>query len=314
MEIKRVDKKEYDTYVKNYTSIFESSDFNELNSSKCKEVYYLLFTDSKFRFGLIAGLTKDDILKTPFSAPYSMFTNIRQNNKVKEYDLAVKSLVEYAKTINAKEIYFTLPPKFYNETHISNLENAFFTNGFKIDKVDLNFHYCLDEFDKNYIQNCDIKARQKLNSAFKSNLSFEKAEDEERIKEAYEIIKSNRSAKGYPLHMSFEDVQKTIKLIKADFFIVRKEDTKGIASAMIFHLSKDIVQVIYWGHVEDFESLYPMNYLSYKAFEYYNHKGFKFFDIGPSTDNSIPNFGLCDFKQAIGCKTNSKYSFSLELE
>lgn len=314
MDIKRVEKKEYDNYVKEHTTVFETSDFNELNRAKCKDVHYLLFTDSKYRFGLIAGMKENNILKIPFSAPYSMLTNIRKNNKIIEYDLAVKKLIEYAKSINAKEIHFTLPPKFYQETLISNLENALFINDFKIDKIDLNFHYCLNEFDEKYLQNCDIKARQKLNSALKSNLTFEKAQDGTKIKEAYDIIKSNRLSKGYPLHMSFENVQNTIKIIDADFFIVRSEQGNGIAAAMIFKVARNTVQVIYWGHIEGSESLYPMNYLSYKTFEYYKNKGFEFFDIGPATEDGIPNFGLCDFKQTIGCKTNSKYSFSLNLE
>jgi hypothetical protein len=38
-------------------------------------------------------------------------------------------------------------------------------------------------------------------------------------------------------------------------------------------------------------------------------KGMKFVDIGPSTENSIPNYGLCEFKESIGCTVVNKYSF-----
>ena len=34
-------------------------------------------------------------------------------------------------------------------------------------------------------------------------------------------------------------------------------------------------------------------------------------DIGPSTENGIPNYGLCEFKESIGCSVTMKYSFEL---
>lgn len=39
----------------------------------------------------------------------------------------------------------------------------------------------------------------------------------------------------------------------------------------------------------------------------------KYLDIGPSTENSIPNYGLCDFKESIGCRRSLKYTMVKEL-
>lgn len=313
MIIKRTSKEEYENYVKNYTTVFETPDFNELNSLKCKEIHYLLFVDKKYRWGLIGGLKEDRIFKVPFSAPYSMFTSVKQNNKIQHYDNAVKALIEYCKNTNIKGIYFTLPPKFYNETHISNIENTLFNNGFIVDKVDLNFYYKLDDYTKNYLNECNIKARQKINVAIKSGLSFERVENTDDIKQVYNIIKLNRKHKGYPLHLSYEDIVETVKVIDTDFFLINDNKQNPIASAIIFKVSNDTVQVIYWGNKPNSDNLCPMNYLAYCCYKYYSQTSFKYFDIGPSTDNSVPNFGLCDFKQTIGCYTNSKYSYMLRL-
>jgi len=35
----------------------------------------------------------------------------------------------------------------------------------------------------------------------------------------------------------------------------------------------------------------------------------RYIDIGPSTENSIPNYGLCEFKESIGCDISPKYTF-----
>ena len=57
-----------------------------------------------------------------------------------------------------------------------------------------------------------------------------------------------------------------------------------------------------------------MNFMAFSMLKYYSNKGVSFFDLGPSTDNSLPNFGLSDFKQSIGCLPSIKFSFKLDLK
>ena len=51
------------------------------------------------------------------------------------------------------------------------------------------------------------------------------------------------------------------------------------------------------------ESLAP------KVFEYYKAKGYQYVDVGPSTEDSLPNYGLCEFKESIGCDISQKYTY-----
>lgn len=299
-----------------HSVVFESVAFNELNTHKCTQIMYLAVMDEdKYRFGLISGLCESGMLRAPFSAPFTLFSRVKKNNRVGDYHEAVQALVNYCRTRNeVREVLFTLPPSFYGETSVSSLANAFYVNGFALEKLDLNFHFDLGLFGEKYIEEIDIKARQKLRASLKAGLTFEKIGSGQDVQEAYAIIKNNRASKGYPLHMSYEDVVKTTGVINADFFIARDCSRKGVASAMVFHVAAGIAQVIYWGNIEGSDDLKPMNYLSYKVFEYYKNMGMRAVDIGPSTDNSIPNLGLCDFKQGIGCLTSAKYSFSLKID
>jgi len=54
-----------------------------------------------------------------------------------------------------------------------------------------------------------------------------------------------------------------------------------------------------------------MNYFSYKVFEHYYRKGLGILDIGPATENGIPNYGLCEFKENIGCTASLKYCVTI---
>jgi lipid II:glycine glycyltransferase (peptidoglycan interpeptide bridge formation enzyme) len=111
--------------------------------------------------------------------------------------------------------------------------------------------------------------------------------------------------------MSFEKIQLTSELIDSDFFVLSKGNSLVLASAIVFHITPEIVQVIYWGDLPEFNNYKTMNYLSYKVFEHYKNINKKIVDIGPSTENSIPNYGLCEFKESIGCNIDSKFSFKL---
>jgi lipid II:glycine glycyltransferase (peptidoglycan interpeptide bridge formation enzyme) len=113
--------------------------------------------------------------------------------------------------------------------------------------------------------------------------------------------------------MSWEQVKSTVRLIKADFFIVYSEKQLPLASAIVFQISKAVVQVIYWGDLQGYSELKPMNFISYKVFEYYKSSGKKVVDIGPSTEHSMPNYGLCEFKEGIGCRIDPKFTMIKKL-
>ena len=124
------------------------------------------------------------------------------------------------------------------------------------------------------------------------------------------MISINRKEHGYPLRMSLQNVADTVKIIDADFFVVSHNGT-DVAAAQVFKVTEDVAQVIYWGDLRQYASLRTMNFLAYKVFEYYYQKGFRILDIGPSTEDGVPNNGLCDFKEAIGCSVTQKLFFEL---
>jgi len=113
--------------------------------------------------------------------------------------------------------------------------------------------------------------------------------------------------------MTFEQIINTIQLIPADFFMVQQKVGESIGAAIVFHVADNIVRVIYWGDLPELSHMRTMNFLSFKIFEYYKNLGTEIIDVGISTVNSVPNNGLCEFKESIGCQTGLQYSFTLSL-
>ncbi|MCU4166644.1 hypothetical protein [Carboxylicivirga caseinilyticus] len=312
MEVVEVKIEEFKAIESNQLHVFQSVAFNELNREKCDKVYYLLFKDSKYRLGLILG-AREESLYSPFSAPFGGFIAI-SNQKILQYlDVGISSLLEWSTNKGFTSIHMTLPPTFYNESLIANQMNSLWRKGFELCDIDLNYSFSVDFLNDNYLINLPRNARKNLKIALKSELDFKLCLSESEKFFAYEVIKKNREERGFPLRMSWQQVSDTISIIDADFFLVYTNTNVAIASAVVFHVTDKIVQVIYWGDLHDYAGLKTMNYLSFKVFEYYKLQGISIVDIGPSTENSIPNHGLVEFKESIGCKVSPKYKFEIKI-
>lgn len=130
----------------------------------------------------------------------------------------------------------------------------------------------------------------------------------------YDIIKINRESRGFPLRMTLDEVIATSKIIPTDFFIVYDKYNNGVASAVVHHMRSDLVRVVYWGNTPESEQFRPVNFISYNIFSYYKQfEDIKIIDIVTSTVDSVPNIGLCAFKESIGCHCSPKISYILNI-
>lgn len=312
MGILEVSAATYAEFITKPYHIFGSAAFNDLNKEKCDAVYYLLFKDRKYRLGLIAGIRNNELF-SPFSAPFGGFSFLSSDIRLQAIDEALDLLKTWADEKKFASINITLPPSVYNESFIAKQTNCLFRKGYDIAKLDLNYSFSLDDFDENYPEHIWYNARKNFKIASNSGLTFMKCERDAEKNQAYEIILKNREARGFPLRMTWQQVDETIQIVPADFFIVENDQHIPIASAIIFHVNETAVQVIYWGDLPEFSGLKTMNFISFKVFEYYKKTAKRVVDIGPSTENSIPNYGLCEFKESIGCDINKKLTFSIRL-
>ena len=139
MEIIEINNEEYKKLVKEPFCRFNKAEFYLLNEHKVDKVYYLLFNDGKNRFSLVVGV-KDCLAKAPFSASFEVFSEITRNNKIAHYHEAIQSLLEWSKNKNIEKIKISLPPCYYNISHIAKMENALFSNGFYVENYDVNFN------------------------------------------------------------------------------------------------------------------------------------------------------------------------------
>ncbi|MGL5894028.1 MAG: hypothetical protein ACRCZM_05390 [Bacteroidales bacterium] len=300
----------YEEYSKLFPTspiVFNSADFAQLNASKCDQIHFLLFIDSKLRLGLIVG-EHQDRLSSPFSAPFGGFTQADNSFiKLEVVEQAINLLKEFAQE-RGKSISITLPPIIYNRDMISKSVSALIRSGFVQEYVDLSYYIPISD-TATYVSRLKRNARKNLKKAEQTNMSFQLVQSDQDRRLAYDIIKLNRDSRGYPLRMSYEEIISTTDVIRVNFFLLKSGD-RGVASAIVFEINRSVSQIVYWGNIDDSSELRPMNILPLRLVEHYHSIGVNILDIGPSTEFGVPNYGLCDFKSSIGCESDLKFKFT----
>jgi hypothetical protein len=311
MEIIDASPVEYESAFPVPYHIFNSVAFSEINRAKCEKLHYLLFKEGKIRVGLIACQSHHE-LTSPFSAPFGGFSFSNESTGITFLESALMALEDFSSSHFCNSIKLVLPPLFYSESQLSVLLNAAIRHHYNIQSVDLNHLFKTKYFNALNPEGFMARnARKNLAISMKNNLTFHAPEKVE-IETAYSVIKANREAKGFHLKMSLPDLHETSNVIRIDCFVVSHED-QAIAAAIVFHVAKGIVQVIYWGDNPEHSNLKPMNHLSYHLFKYYFEQKIRIVDIGPSSQNSVPFYGVADFKESIGCDVSLKFTLRKEI-
>ncbi len=292
---------EYDKNRPHNLGLFHSAAFNNLNAHKVDKVEYWLYKDNKFRFGIIVGYD-GRLIKSPFSSPIGSIECLTESVDIEKLNLAIRELCE----IISDDIKLIVPPAFYNENLVNYSLNSFFNNGFKILYQDINYHFETKDLD-HYTSLIDRSAKKNLNKSLSFNYEFVLCHSLSEKKLCYEIIKQNRLQRGFPLRLSFNDLTAMENLTQV-YYNLLKIDGNIVASSISYKVSEKYSIVVYWGNLVEYNHLRPMNLLAFNLFHQMKTEGFTHIDIGHSTENGIPNFGLCKFKENIGCKTSLKYT------
>lgn len=301
----KIDMDQYSKLVKQ-TMVFQMPEFLELNRNKVDELIYLSINkNDSARFAVYFGI-KDGIAKCPFSSPCGYPISLKKDFSIRYFNEALNAIDLFAKENGWKEIKYILPPLSYAKGELTAWINAMYCNSYIIENIDVNFAFDLKKvYVENYEKIIQRNARKNLRIAMSSGLELYECVENTDIHEAYEVISENRAAKGYPLRMTLEQVMATIDVVKHNVFLVKK-DGVSIAAALVYVITDDMAQVIYWGDKPGYSELKPINFLSYNLIRYYGEKGFQCLDIGISTVDSEPNYGLCEFKESIGCERDLK--------
>ena len=134
-------------------------------------------------------------------------------------------------------------------------------------------------------------------------------------KDVYDVIARNRAHRGYPISMSFAEIERMMETFPGalTFYAVHHGD-EMVASAVCVRLNERVIYTLYWGDVPGYGRYSPVAFLAAGVYAFAREKGFTLMDTGtvPSI-RSGPAAGLIKFKENLGCKATLKLTYSKEL-
>ena len=303
--LKIIDANDYKKLFPTDPNPFISEGFISINSNKVDRIVRLVQDVDKVQLGLVAGI-KDDVLLSPFSAPFGGFHYKGESIYTSVIESFVSDLQSFAINSGLKEIRITLPPDIYNNRNNAKLTNVLMRNGFQIPIPDITNHIDLKRFKNVFTHN---SSRTYYNQALNKGLGFAETKQESDKKTIYDLIVENRIRMGRPIHMSFEDVVKTANFFPTDFFKIVNADQEIIAGAMMYRFHKEIVYALLWGDDLKGRSDRAMDFLVFNLWSHYKAAGFHYIDLGISTVEGIPNEGLLRFKETHECQSSLRFHF-----
>jgi hypothetical protein len=285
---------------------FVSEPFIELNKGKVEKVIRLIdFTDKPI-IGLVAGINKG-VIQSPFSAPFGGFHFRHETVYISEIDRFIDKLKKYITMQGLERVQITMPPDIYHLNFNAKTINSFIRSGFLEATPEITNWVDLEKFSGVFTQK---NSREYYRQAVRNDLSFEIVTDSMEKKEIYDLIRQNREKFGRPIYMTFKDLLDISFIWPVDFFKVSTKEKEIVASAIFYRNNPEISYAVFWGDNTTGRLLRAMDFMAFNLWSYYKNLGFKYIDLGISTELGIPNEGLLRFKETHESTSSLRFRFT----
>lgn len=123
----------------------------------------------------------------------------------------------------------------------------------------------------------------------------------------YETLELNRRCKGYVLSMTLEQLEEMVARFPDGVLLFGVKDGETLAaSAICLRVAPHVLYVFYWGDRPGYESASPVVPLAQSIYRYCQQQSIRLLDVGTSTIDKDPNFGLIQFKRNLGFSESLK--------
>lgn len=277
-------------------SLLSNHNYAVINNSSLSNIEIKIIQNDKKL--ILSAVENERNLSSP---NYGTFSNIRVNTN---NPVIIKKLVKKLFTKLAskyKEFHLILPPYFYNK-NLKIIIAELLSHGAFIEKCEINNHIDCSkkiEFSKGN--------KKKLNKLLNEKFSFRKGDSSD-LKNAYDIIKENRTIKGNKVSLSFSKISTLIKNFNEKFNIwfVFNSHNKPVASAITIDLIDEIRYVFYWGDKLRKDTNSPIVLMAHKLIQENIKNNISVLDLGTSSLNGKINLGLKNFKNSLGASDTEK--------
>ena len=256
-------------------------------------------SESKIHFSRIGNL-----LISLDKSPFGSFVIKSRTTKNKLRSL-VEEFEDWSRQEGIANLLIRSFPEVYEPEQSALLKETLIGSGFSIKYEDITQVIPVTEGS----MDLNTHKKRRLRQAESLNFSFREMALNN-LEEAFSLIVESRESKGYPVTMTFKDLEAMFKLFPHDYLLFGVFDkNKLIATSVCIKVNDKILYCFYIGDALAFRPHSPITLLINGIYEYCQTNDFKMLDLGISTDKGILNKGLYAFKKTFGSFDSYKLTF-----
>ena len=290
------------TVSERHLCMFSTPRFNDLNMRSPSE--YCCFdwwSDEANMGGTFAGVLSSGTLEVGYSATFGG-PDFFGTTTTLGITQAVESWLRRLDGERVDSIRVRLRPGYYGRDEVST-SFALLNSGFRVESCDYSLAIPLGglQSSEEYATMLPKAARKALRHSFSEPFSSHLADSYEDWSAAYEVIRENRSSKGYSLALNLDYIFRLRNLFPDRVrFLILRYDELPVAAALIYTVLPGKDLVVYWGDSRHSLKRSPMNRLAYEVVSDSLARRSTLLDLGSSSLRGVPNQGLIQFKQSVG--------------
>jgi len=292
------------------TSLFQQAEFFLLHSVGRGRLYEWT-TDGNVAASVhFTPVGEDGLWRSPALGTFAGFAF---NDKLKLRDLfAFYDRVENTlRSEGAKQLEVLPAPMSHDPLIFSNQLYLLRTFGYEMTRCDLNHSIEIDA--RSLSARISYGNIKRLRKCQREGL-ISKQLPLSALPEVYETLVANRLGKGHTLSMTLMQLQTMVDTFTKSIVLFGCQDGATLAAAgLCIQLSSSVLYVFYWGDRPGYEAYSPVVSVADAIYAYAQAEHVKLIDVGTSTLNSDPNFGLIDFKRGLGFTESLKVRMSKKL-
>lgn len=267
--------------------------------------FYILNNKLKVCEGIFHLSIYENIGYSALKAPFGSI-DVSSSISTHVLDEYFDFILNWCLTYGLQAIKIRHYPHCYDQEGSVLIQNSLFNKGFEIINTDVGQYINILPDTPAFSRS----ARIKMNKCKRAGFMF-KVLEKSHLKEAYFLLKACKDRKSYPTNIGLEDLEKSFLKFPDRYLIFGVMDNRILISASIcVVINNSILYDFSHGHLWEYRKFSPVVLLVDGILHYCFKEDYKILDLGLSTDNSIINTGLYDFKSRLGALPSLKLSYS----
>jgi hypothetical protein len=290
-----------------WCTIFNTVNFFQLHRPSSAFYFQLACGNTNRVVGVAHfGEVASGYFRSPVRGTFGGFEFV-ENVRLQAVEGFVAEVERGLRQAGASTIEILTPPTNLNPSASAILYNVLVRRGYMVRCADLDCYLTVDKVP--LIEKVKHSRRQRIHKCKREGMRGVEV-DQTQWEEVYNVISANRLRRGYPVTMTYEAIQQMAEAFpKSLVFFGAFAGREMIASSICVWVSPTILYVFYWGDLPGWEHFSPVSLLAETIYDYASQRGCRLLDLGTSSLDGRPNYGLMDFKHEMGCQESLKLTY-----